>query len=128
MSKEVLIIVLPLPSGILSPNCTIGSFGGRMMKANVIKKYRILAREAIEAEEVATAPWERAEMQATFYFACKRRRDEDNAEGSLKAARDGIVDAGLLADDDSKHLTRQAPIFDIDKIHPRVMLEITRIK
>ncbi len=40
----------------------------------------------------------------TFYVKDKRRRDMNNLDASLKAMWDGIVDAGILADDDYKHL------------------------
>jgi hypothetical protein len=44
----------------------------------------------------------------------------------LKAAYDGIVEAGLLVDDDSAHLTTLPAAFDIDRDTPRVELTITR--
>jgi len=125
MTDETLTIVLPLPARVLQPNCTIGSFGGRMMKAAATKRYRRLAREAIEAEQIETAPWQRVEVCAAFYFASRRRRDQDNAIGSLKAAYDGIVDSGLVPDDDYEHMKRMPPTFKIDKEHPRVELTIT---
>ena len=121
-------IVLPLPAKVLQPNSTIGSFGGRMMKASATKRYRRLAREAVEAECIETMPWERAIVEATFYHKTWRKRDEDNAMGSLKAAYDGIVDAGLLGDDDHAHMRRESPRFEADKEWPRVVLVITRVE
>jgi Holliday junction resolvase RusA-like endonuclease len=44
-----------------------------------------------------------------FVVPDKRRRDLDNALASMKAAWDGLVDAGVLVDDDSKHLKLAAP-------------------
>ena len=98
------------------------------MKSAASKRYRRLAREAVEAEEVATAPWKLASVKVAFYYGNTRRHDEDNAMGSLKAAYDGIVDSGLLNDDDHTHMQRQIPEFLIDKLNPRVMLEITRLE
>jgi hypothetical protein len=63
-----------------------------------------------------------------FYFPNDRRRDEDNAIASLKAAYDGVVDAGLLSDDDHKHMQRERPEFKIDRKHPRVELIIERLE
>ncbi len=125
---ERVIIVLPLPAKVLQPNSTIGSFGGRMMKASATKRYRRLAREAIEDEQIDTAPWGCACVEAAFFFRDKRRRDQDNAMGSLKAAYDGIVDSGLVLDDDPKHMKRTYPDFEIDKEFPRVELTITRVQ
>ena len=40
----------------------------------------------------------------TFYVKDERRRDIKNMEAALKPLWDGIVDAGILVDDDYKHL------------------------
>ena len=128
MISEQVTIILPLPGGLLSPNCTIGSIGGRFAKAAAIKKYRRLAEEAVEAENIETSPWRAVTVQATFFFKDHRRRDPDNAAGSLKAAYDGIVDAGLVADDDYEHMTRMPPVFSHDRYYPRVELVITRLQ
>ena len=124
--NESVTIILPLPAKCLQPNSTIGSFGGRLMKAAAIKKYRRLAREAVEEEQVNSPPWLAVIIKASFFYACERRRDPDNATGSLKAAYDGIVDGGLVFDDDSKHMRRGEPEFNIDAKFPRVELTITR--
>lgn len=121
-------ISLPLPAKVLQPNSTIASFGGRMMKAAATKRYRKLACEAVKETEIETVPWEYAVVEATFFFRDKRRRDQDNATASLKAAYDGIVDSGLVPDDDPRHMKRLYADFEIDKKNPRVELTITRIK
>ena len=96
------------------------------MKAAATKKYRRLAREAVEREQVETMPWPRVAVQVKFFYEVNRRRDPDNATGSLKAAYDGIVDSGLVPDDDSKHMRRGEPEFNIDAESPRVELTIVR--
>ena len=96
------------------------------MKSSATKRYRRLAKEAIEAEQIETMPWKLASVSAHFFFARNGRRDPDNLMGWIKSAYDGFVDAGLIPDDDSKHLRREEPTFDIDKKHPRVELTITR--
>lgn len=125
--SESIIIILPLPPSVLSPNSTIGGIGGRFMKAAASKKYRRLAKEAVQSEEVSTAPWGACSVKAVFYHKQDRRRDPDNYTGSLKAAYDGVVDAGLVTDDDYKHMQREQPCFNIDKTNPRVELEIRRL-
>jgi crossover junction endodeoxyribonuclease RusA len=90
----------------------------------------VIAERTITPEECTTlvvAAWEKASVTPVFYFPNERRRDEDNAIASLKAAYDGIVDAGLLPDDDHKHMQRERPEFKIDKRHPRVELTIERL-
>lgn len=97
-----------------------------MMKAAAIKRYRRLAREAVEENDISSAPWKYVIVEAVFFFKTARRRDEDNAMGSLKAAYDGIVDSGLVPDDDYKHMRRGMPKFYVDKKFPHVELTITR--
>lgn len=117
-------IILPLPPKALSPNYPAFTPGGRFGKARATKRYRELARAAVEAEEVESAPWPYASVKPIFYHVMKRKRDQDNAIASLKAAYDGIVDAGLVVDDDWEHMAREAPEFQIDKQYPRVELII----
>ena len=123
---ETALIVLPLPHPCLSPNRPPASRGGRYKKASASKRYRRLAREATEVLGIDSGPWGRATVAATFYHRVKRRRDDVNALASLKAAYDGVVDAGLLVDDDAEHLTTTGAAFAIDKANPRVELTFTR--
>lgn len=123
--SESVAIILPLPPAVLSPNRPCGSRGGRFARAAAAKKQRRLAREAIEAQRIESGPWEHATVKATFVHATKRRRDDVNHLAMLKAAYDGIVDAGLLVDDDSSHLTTLPCSFALGR-EPRVELLITR--
>jgi crossover junction endodeoxyribonuclease RusA len=125
--SETVTILLPLPPAILSPNRHVGSRGGRFAFAAATKKYRRIAKEAAEAQQ-ATFGWERATVQLTFWHRQKRRRDDINHAGMMKPAYDGIVEAGLVVDDDSEHLTTLRTLFGIDKDHPRVEMVFTRVE
>lgn len=127
MNMESISIILPLPNFILSPNYTIGSISGRFMKAAATKKLRQITKEAIQEEGIETGPWSKVSVNAVFYHKTKRKRDSDNAMGSLKAAYDGIVDSGLAIDDDREHMVRMEPVFLIDEKHPRVELTVLNI-
>jgi Holliday junction resolvase RusA-like endonuclease len=94
------------------------------MKVAATKKYRRLAKEAVEAEDIQTAPWDYVTTQPIFYHKISRRRDEDNYQSMLKAAYDGIVDAGLVSDDDHLHMRKHHPKFLVDKVNPRVEIRI----
>ncbi|HWL54289.1 MAG TPA: hypothetical protein VNQ90_17750 [Chthoniobacteraceae bacterium] len=124
---ETVTIILPLPAKRLSPNCVVATRGGRFAKASAVKRYRAMAKEAVEAACVETGPWERALATVTFFWPDNRRRDEDNAVASLKAAYDGIVDAGLIVDDNSRHLRREMPVFAIDRASPRVEIVVSNL-
>ena len=120
-------ISLPVPVRVLSPNCVVGSIGGRFMKASAVKRHRNLACEAIEDSEVETAPWEHVVVSVKIYYATRRRRDDDNAMGSLKSYYDGIVDSGLVADDDKFNMTRSMPELLFDSEFPRVEMILARL-
>ncbi|MCP4900023.1 MAG: RusA family crossover junction endodeoxyribonuclease [bacterium] len=128
MTEEVVWIALPLPNKVLQPNETVGSIGGRMMKAAAIRRYRRLACEAVTEALLDSMPWLQCRVEAKFYFKDSRRRDQDNAMGSIKAAYDGIVDAGLVHDDDYERMKRGEPKFSVDKLFPRVELTISRLQ
>lgn len=122
MTPETVTIVLPLPPAVLSPNRPPGSFGGRMARAAAAKKLHRLACEATRAQGIETGPWDRATVRATFCHKQKRRRDDVNFMGMLKAAYDGVVSAGLLVDDDSEHLTTLPAAFVVG---PESRVELT---
>ena len=95
-------ISLPFPPRELSPN----SRAPWRAKAQETAAYRRqagwLARMAMVAKEPGTFPLT-PPVTATVTFTLKnrRRRDLDNLLASIKAVWDGIVDAGLLKDDDA---------------------------
>lgn len=108
------------------PQQSPGSRGGRIGKAMAAKKCRRLSREAVTAEGIESGPWQRATMLAHFFHKQTRRRDGVNHNAMLKAYQDGIIDAGLVVDDDSEHFTTLPPEFSIDRELSRVELTITR--
>jgi len=118
---EAVTITLPLPPKSLSPNWR----GHWRIKAHDVAEYRSSASfRAYCAIEGERPLWPAATLQATFYHAQNHRRDPDNLNASLKSAQDGLVDAGLLADDE--HVTRLPVVKLIDRDRPRVVLTITR--
>lgn len=126
MNDEKITIVLPLPPRQLSPNVPAGTRRGRIVRAVMSKRYKGQAREA--AESYRGIHWKKAEVFADFYHKTKRRRDDVNHMAMLKAAYDGIIQAGILPDDDSEHLRTTGAEFHIDKTNPRVEITLTRIK
>ena len=122
MSESVL-ITLPLPPKGLYPNDRLHW----RPKAKITAAYR----KAVGLIAVSTGgwdePWEKATIRATFYCKTNKRRDDVNFLAALKAAYDGLVDSGLLEDDDSEHLTTLPCSFAIDKDNPRVELVVERV-
>lgn len=130
MNKEAFTIIIPIPNKWLSPNCMIASVGARIAKSKEAKKQRLRVNEKIRSlfANEGVPVWERASVFPVFFYSTKRKRDEDNAIGSLKSAYDGIIDSGLVADDDPEHMTKLPPSFLFDKTFPRVELLIERVR
>ena len=70
-------------------------------------------------------PYEKAHITITWEATDKRRRDTDNLFSSMKAYIDGLVEAGLLVDDDAMRVsytlryergTRNNTIIEVEKI------------
>lgn len=101
MGSDRLSIVLPLPPAACSPNAR----AHWRTKHRAMQVYReaayLAAMAAIRAARppLAGLPWQTATEQATFAFRQARRRDADNLLASLKAAFDGLADAGVVIDD-----------------------------
>ena len=66
------------------------------------------------------------EMIFTVFFKTKARHDVDNTVP--KFFLDGLVEGGLIADDDSDHLKSLTLKCDYDKDNPRTEINITNIK
>jgi crossover junction endodeoxyribonuclease RusA len=114
-------ITIPLPPAALKPN----SRPHWSRKARAAKAYR---KAAWAATVAATSPglpmrWRKASVQVTAFFKTVRHPDPDNLIASLKAAFDGIADAGLVADD--KELWPLRPIIGKDAEFPRIELTIS---
>jgi len=118
-----ILLVLPLPKPALSPNSR-AHWGTR---AGAIKRYRIVAYATALEAGGQNLRWPRAVAQATFYWPDRRRRDVANADASLKAAWDGIVDAGLIPDDRAEVLTHEPTRFAVDRRRPRVEIQIVNL-
>ena len=127
MPTESATIVLPLPPRGLSPNHPAATRGSRMAKVRAVRAYRALARDRAREQGLASIPWAKAEAVARFYWPDRRRRDIRNAESSLKAAYDGLVDAGWISDDRAEVLTHGPTEFHLDPACPRVELTLRRL-
>ena len=122
-TAETVTVVLSLPPAGLSPNSRLHWAA----KARLTRAYRELAHAATRAAGGWKRHWPRAIATARFFFRTPRRRDEDNARASLKAAFDGMVDAGLLVGDTAAHLTHGRPVMAVDPGNPRVEIEVRRL-
>ena len=90
-----------LPDSNLSPN----------KRLHHMELYRAKAAAKMDAVMLVLAqgkpprPYERAHITITWVAKDKRRRDTDNLFSSMKAYIDGLVEAGLLVDDDAMRVS-----------------------
>lgn len=114
-------IILDLPPSELSPNSR-GHWAKRHRKTQA---YRLAAHAEAIAGGYGGMRLTQAIAKYTFYWKKRIRRDIGNAEAMMKPAIDGLVDAGVLVDDNSLVLTHEPTVFGYSKNNPRVEIQIT---
>lgn len=113
---------IPTPHKSLSPNAR----SHFQAKARQVKLYRT-AVKVLFMSKFGTSfrpRWRSARVRITWWNRRLAFPDRDNALASLKAAFDGLTDAGLF--DDDRGLTHEPIVFRWDpKKPPRVELSIS---
>jgi hypothetical protein len=67
-------------------------------------------------------------LRAAFTYPLARERDDDNlATGVLKAARDGLVRAGILAGDDAERLRQEPVAAIVERGQRRLVIELEEV-
>lgn len=69
-------------------------------------------------------PYEHAIVTITYYFPTAARHDADNYAG--KFLLDGLTKAGIIVDDDLKHITTTIK-GRVDRNNPRTVIEIEEV-
>lgn len=71
-------------------------------------------------------PFRRPVLSLTFVFPSYRQRDEDNLRARFKVGQDMLVRAGLIREDDMKHLKVNRPKIVVDSARaPMTIIELT---
>lgn len=113
-------INLPLPPTELSAN----SRTHWAAKAKAVKAYRALAWAAGRAAQTGQPKrWVKASVKVKAFYRSHNHPDPDNVIASLKAAFDGIADAGVVVND--RGLWPERPEISKDAKNPRIELTIT---
>ena len=121
-------ISLRLPAKELSPNYSVWTRGKKMAQGRAKREAHKLAHiVTLEALGRRKPPmWEKATLQADFYWPTMGFPDDDNAMASLKKYRDGIAQAGIVTND---KILKQLPwTIQKDAKNPRVEITITEVK
>jgi len=82
----------------------------RRLVANVRAAVRVLARSA------RIPALQRVEVELHYVPPDHRRRDGDNLTATSKPAVDGLVDAGVVPDDDPAHVVHLMPVIDPPRV------------
>lgn len=120
-----LVICLPIPNAGVSPNARRGqSKFAAIRKSQMVKAHRTRARLVLGSAlvEIGLEGMVPAGYTLAFFWATAHYRDDDNADGSCKAYRDGMADALRVNDRDFKKL--RISTHEKDKRCPRVEVTI----
>lgn len=82
-----------------------GSRGHHMVHAKKVAPLRDLGHHVVRASPHRGVTLAAADLEVALGWPTRVRRDAHNVIPTLKALIDGMVDAGLLPDDDDRHLT-----------------------
>lgn len=117
---------MPFPPRELSPNARNNWYP----KAAKVRAYRqsckvdaLNVRREHEAQGMTFPLATPATLLLTFVLTTRQRRDLDNLVASFKAGLDGLVDAGLIVDDDAWKLRLGVEVELGEKQLIRVRLE-----
>ena len=125
MQKQITVTV-KFPSGKLLPNASMAASRGSMMQIRRIKKESVNAAWIESLRVCNTKPrHEKFGLHLAFYAPNARRRDPDGLVAAAKTSIDGMVHAGIIADDSMKNIELFSQSFEIDRDNPRMEMIIT---
>lgn len=91
---------------------------------NALKgKWKAMMKWFVEEQGYANLHIERCEITQRVFYPNNRRHDVDNSVP--KFILDGLVESGMVVDDDSEHITRLVLECGVDVEHPRTELIFT---
>lgn len=97
----------------------------RRMEMNALKqRWKEFIEWLVAEQGYADLHIEKCEITQTVYFQNNRRHDIDNTVP--KFILDGLVESGMIVDDDWKHVVSLTMKCRYDKENPRTELEITK--
>ena len=107
---DVVSLDLPWPPAALNPNKRLYWAARHRAAAQYRNECFVVAKDMINRAGRIKAPVPSplptpVTATVTFWMPNRRRRDLDNLLAAMKPAWDGLVDAGLLADDNADQLS-----------------------
>ncbi len=99
--RSLILTLNHLPEHELSPNAR----AHWSIKAQAARIARAESGWLAKSQWHDSKPMMLAEISYQFMCKLSRNRDHDNLVAACKSFQDGLIDAGVIAFDDSKHLT-----------------------
>lgn len=87
------------------------------------QKWKDFIKWLVEEQGYSNLHIERCEISQNIFYSTNRRHDCDNT--TPKAILDGLVESGMIVDDDFNHVTKVILMCGVDKLNPRTELCIT---
>ena len=87
------------------------------------QKWKDFIKWFVNEQGYANLHIEKCEICQTIYYQTNRRHDLDNTVP--KFVLDGLVESGMVVDDDSKHITKLTLQCGVDSERPRTELLFT---
>nr|DAI63899.1 MAG TPA: Endodeoxyribonuclease RusA [Caudoviricetes sp.] len=113
-------LVLPFASPPLRPN----QRPHWSVRSRETRRVRSTTHVLAKAEKLAPRGSQAVVITTVWFARDRRRRDTNSLALFAKAAIDGLVDAGVLDDDDSLHLIEERYRIRHDPTNPRIELWI----
>jgi len=120
-ANDAITLFLPPPHAALHAHNTGHWSKKRILVQALRDRVKRIAMKATDRK------WPAATIEYRFFFPDAIQRDEANAVHSQKPAIDGIVDSGLIPNDDYQHLHTIGICCAVDKNNPRTELVLRRV-
>lgn len=93
------------------------------MMNNLKQRWKNLMKWFVADQGYSNLRIDKCEIKQIIYYPTNRRHDIDNSVP--KFILDGLVESGMIIDDDSKHITKLTLECFVDKENPRTELYFT---
>lgn len=94
----------------------------RPMMNALKQRWKDFIRWLVDEQGYTNLRIEKCEVHQIIYYPTNRRHDIDNS--TPKFIVDGLIESGMIVDDDSMHITKLTLECFVDKEHPRTELYI----
>lgn len=98
----------------------------RAMMNALKQKWKDFIKWFVDEQGYSNLHIEQCEISQKIYYPNHRRHDVDNS--TPKFILDGLVESGMVVDDDSSHITKLTLECDVDAKNPRTELQIKIMK